>query len=223
MLALFKKQCYREMLVYLRQIRLIFNACLLFLMFIVFFPLLLPPDPQIMRSVLPAAVWMSMLLVLLLSAERMFQQDYEQGVLEQWLISSQPLSLLVMAKVSVYCLLNLLPILCLSPIIALLYSLNAWETLVIGLSLLAATPAIVFLSALAAVFGIGVNQRGALMALILLPLTLPLIIFGGAAITMALQGLSVSGYLALLTAISILAASLLPFAIAAVIRINLAD
>lgn len=211
------------MLVYLRQIRLIFNACLLFLIFMVFFPLILPPDPLMMRRVLPAAIWMTILLILLLSAERMFQQDYELGVLEQWLVSPQPLALRVLAKVLVYWLLNLLPILCLTPVIALLYSLSARETAVIGLSLLAATPALVFLSALAAVFGIGVNQRGALMALILLPLTLPLMIFGGAAITMALQGLPVSGYLALLTAISLLALSLLPFAIAAVIRISLAE
>lgn len=223
MLALFIKQLYRETLVYVRQIRLIFNACLFYFMFIVFFPLTLPPDLAIMRTVLPGVIWMAMLLVLLLSADRMFQQDYEQGVLEQWLVSGHSLSLLITAKVLVHWLLNLLPILCLCPIIALLYSLTLWEGVIVGLSLICATPALVFLSALAAVFGVGVNQRGALMALILLPLTLPVMIFGSGAINMAMQGLPVSGYLAFLMAMSVIAISLLPFAIAGVIRISLAD
>jgi heme exporter protein B len=222
-MVLFIKQFQRETLTYLRQIRLLLNACLLFLMFIVFFPLTLPPDIVIMRTVLPAVIWMAMLLVLLLSAERMFQQDYEQGILEQWLVSPHPLPLLITVKVLVYWLLNLLPILCLCPIIALLFSLSVWETVIIGLSLLCSTPALVYVSALAAVFGVGANQKGALMALILLPLTLPVMIFGSGAITMAMHGLPVAGYLALLSAISILAACLLPFAIAAVMRISLVD
>ena len=88
------------------------------------------------------------------------------------------------------------------------------------LSLLCGTPALLFLCALAAAFGVGINQKGALMALILIPLTLPVLIFGSGTLNTALQGLPVSGYLALLLAISVIAVGFLPYAIAGVIRVS---
>ena len=91
------------------------------------------------------------------------------------------------------------------------------------LSLICGTPTILFLCALAASFSTGLKQKGVLMALILLPLTIPVMIFGSAAIIAAMQGLAVQGYLALLLAISLIAAGFLPFAIAGVIRISLVD
>ena len=176
-----------------------------------------------MRTIAPGLIWMAMLLSMLLSAERMFQQDYEHGVTEQWIVSGQPLNLMISAKVTAHWLFNLLPILVLCPLIAILFSFNPWETWVLILSLLCGTPALLFLCALAAAFGVGVNQRGALMALILLPLTLPLLIFGSGTLNIAMQGLPIKGYLALLLAMSIIAVSFLPYAIAGVIRISHVD
>lgn len=218
-LSLFSKQCRRELLIQVRQIRFLVNSCLFLLIFLFMFPLSLKPELTLLRTIAPGLVWMAILLSMLLSAERLFQQDYEQGVMEQWLVSGQSLPLLVTAKVIAHWLFNLVPLLILCPVVALLFSLSAWETLVLALTIICGTPALLFLCALVAAFGVGINQRGVLMALILLPLTLPLLIFGSGTLTIAMQGLPVSGYLALLLAMSIIALGFLPYAIAGVIRI----
>ncbi|HAU1152583.1 TPA: heme exporter protein CcmB [Legionella pneumophila] len=222
-LQLFGKQFRRELLIQVRQIRYLVNSCLFFLMLLFIFPLTLRPELMLMRMFAPGLVWMAILLSMLLSLERLFQQDYEQGVLEQWLVSGQALNLLVTAKVLAHWLVSVTPLLILSPVIAILFSFNAWATYILFLSLICGTPAILFLCALAAAFSVGINQRGALMALILLPLTLPMLIFGSGTLSVAMQGLPVSGYLALLLAMSLLAVGFLPYAIAAVIRISHID
>jgi len=217
---LFQKQFKREMLIQVRQIRYLINSTLFFLMLLFIFPLTLKPELALMRTIAPGLVWIAILLSLLLSAERLFQQDYDQGVTEQWLISGESLNILVGAKIFAHWFFNLLPLLLLCPVIALLFSLSLGEMWVLMLSLMCGTPALIFLCALAAAFEVGINQRGALMALILIPLTLPLLIFGSGTLQVAMQGLPINGYLALLLAMSILAMGLLPFAIAAVIRIS---
>jgi heme exporter protein B len=218
--SLFSKQCKRELLIQVRQIRFLVNSCLFFLIFLFMFPLTLKPEITLLRTVAPGLVWMAILLSLLLSAERLFQQDYDYGVIEQWLVSGQPLAMLVIAKVIAHWLLNLLPLLILCPLVALLFSLSAWETWVLALTIICGTPALLFLCALVAAFGVGVNQKGVLMALILLPLTLPLLIFGSGTLNIAMQGLPINAYLALLTAMSIIAIGFLPYAIAGVMRIS---
>ncbi len=220
---LFVKQFKRELLIQVRQIRYLVNSCLFFLMLLFIFPLTLRPELTLMRTIAPGLIWMAILLSTLLSAERLFQQDYEHGVIEQWLVSGQSLNLIVGAKVLAHWFFNLLPILVLCPLIAILFSFSLWETWVLALSLLCGTPALFFLCALAAAFGVGINQRGALMALILLPLTLPLLIFGSGTLSIAMQDLSISGYLALLLAMSVIAAGFLPYAIAGVMRISHID
>ncbi len=223
MISIFIRQLSREILLHLRQLKLIINSCLFFLMIIVFFPLTMTPDANLLRTVAPGLVWIAMLLSLFLSAERLFQQDYDDGVIEQWLVSGYPISLLVGAKTLIHWLLNLLPMLIFCPFLAILFKLNTHETLILMLSLICGTPTILLLCALAAAFGAGFQQKGVLMALILLPLTIPVMIFGSGTLIAAMQGLPVQGYLALLLAMSIVSSTVLPFAIAGVIRINLVD
>lgn len=222
-LNLFLRQVHRELLLHVRQPRSLFYSTVFFLMITVFFPLTMTPEPALMRQVAPGLVWTAMLLAFLLASERLFQQDYEEGVLEQWLLCGESLSLMVFAKVTVHWLLNLLPMLFLCPLLAILFSLSRHELAVLILSLIAGTPAILFLCALAAAFSTGIRQKGVLMALILLPLAIPVMIFGSATLNAAMQGLAVNGYLALLVALSLLASSFLPLAINAIIRISLAD
>lgn len=221
--ALFQRQLSRELRLHLRQLRLILNACLFFLMIVVFFPLTMTPDVNLLRTIAPGLVWIAMLLAMFLSSERLFQQDYDEGVIEQWLVSSYPISLLVSAKILIHWLLNLLPMLILCPLLAILFKLSPHETLILMLSLLCGTPAILILCALAAAFSSGLQQKGVLMALILLPLTLPVMIFGSGTLTAAMQGLPIQGYIALLLAMSIVTAATLPFAVAGVIRVGLVD
>lgn len=219
----FFTQFKRELLIQVRQIRYLINSCLFYLMLLFFFPLTMRPELNLMHSIAPGLIWMAMLLSLLLSAERLFTQDYEHGVIEQWLVSGRSLTTLVSAKVLAHWLFNLIPLLILCPVVAILFSLSVWEMLILVLSLICGTPAVLFLCALAAAFGVGLRQKGALMGLILLPLTVPVLIFGSGTLTIAMQGLPVSAYLALLLAMSLLALGFLPYAVAAVIRISLVD
>ncbi len=220
---LFKRQFARECLVHARQVRMVVNACLFFFMIMVFFPLTMPPDAPLLRTILPGLVWIAVLLAMLLSSERLFQSDYDDGVIEQWLVSGYPISVFVAAKVLSQWLVTIVPILFFCPILALLFTLTMHETVVLMLSLLCGTPAILFLCALAAAFGTGLRQTGVLMALILLPLTIPVMIFGSGAILAVMQGLPAQGYLAILLAMSCLAVVFLPFAVAGVARIGFVD
>jgi len=217
---LFIRQFKRELLIQSRQIRFLVNSCLFFLMILFLFPLTLKPEVSLIRLIAPGLVWMAVLLSLLLAADRLFIQDEEQGVIEQWLVSGQPLPIFISSKILAHWLFNLLPLIILAPVIALIFSLSAWETGVLILGLLCGTPAMLFLCALSAAFGLGLNQQGTLMALILLPLTLPLLIFGSGSLTLAMQGLPIIGHLALLLAMSIGTAGLIPYAIASIIRIR---
>ena len=223
MIAMVKRHLMREWLLQIRQVRMIINSCLFFMMILIFFPLTMPSDVSLLRSLAPGLVWIAALLAFFLSSDRLFQQDYDDGVIEQWLVSGHFLSLFIAAKVLVHWVVNLLPMLIFCPVLALLFNLNAHEMLIMMVSLLCGTPAIIFLCALAAAFSTGLKQKGMVMALILMPLTIPVMIFGSGAVNAALQDLPVQGYVAIMLAISIIATSCLPFAISAVVRIGLVD
>ena len=223
MMALLIRQVMREFLMHVRQLRMTVNSCVFFFMIMVFFPLTMPPDALLLRTILPGLLWIAILLAMLLSSERLFQQDYDDGVIEQWLVSGYPVSLFVLAKVLMHWLFMLLPILLFCPMLTLLFALSAHETLIVMLSLLSGTPAIFFRCALAAAFGTGLRQKGVLMALVLLPLTILVMIFGSGAISAGMQGQGETGYLAILLALSVLSTGLLPFAVAGVARIGFVD
>lgn len=218
---LFRRQLSRELVLQRRQVRYLLNTSLFFLMVVFFFPLTLSPDVHFLRTVAPGLVWIGMLFALFLSSERLFQQDYEDGVIEQWLVSGYPISLYVGAKILIHWLINLIPLLILSPILAIFFSLTPHETFVLMLSIFFGSSSILLLCAMAAACCTGLQQKGILMPLILLPLTIPIMIFGSSTLTASMEGLPFMGYLALLLAMTMLSAALLPFAIGAIIAVNL--
>jgi heme exporter protein B len=220
--GVFKQQWHRDRLVQLRQPRLIVNSLLFFIMIIVFFPLTMPPNSHLLRQIAPGLVWMATLLSALMASERLYQQDYDCGIIEQWLLSGYSLALLVTAKLIVQWLITIIPLMVFCPILALLFGMSGYEVSVLALSLIVGTPTLLCLCALAAAFSLGMQQKGVFMALILLPLAIPVMIFGSGTVMAAMQGLPVSGHLALLTSLSLVSVCFLPFAIAAIIR-SLAD
>ncbi|MCA0403985.1 MAG: heme exporter protein CcmB [Proteobacteria bacterium] len=222
-LTLFSLQLKREWLLQVRDPKIILQAALFFIMITVFFPLSLPADNVLLAAVTPGIIWIAMLLSMLLSAVYFFQQDYEDGIIEQWIISPYSLTVYVIAKLLVHWLLNLVPLLIFCPLLALLFNLNVEQTAILICTVLIGSPAILFLCGLASAFNAGIQQKGILMALILLPLTIPIMVFGSGILTLAMQQLPFYGNLAILAAISLLALSFLPLAIAAVLRINLSD
>jgi heme exporter protein B len=222
-LTCFGRQFKREFLVNIRQPRLLINSSLFFVMMTVFFPLTLPANAVIIRQVAPGLIWMAVLLAMLLASERLFQQDYEEGIIEQWLTSGFSLGLIVSAKLLLHWLLTIVPLLLFSPFLALLFGFSAREVMILAVSLITGTPAILYICALAAAFSTSMKHKGIFMALILLPLTVPIMIFGSSLLSATIDSEQVLGHLALLLALSIISISFLPFAISSIIRISLAD
>lgn len=220
---IFRQQFYRNFLINIRQPRLIANTCLFFIMIIVFFPLSLAPDNNLLKQVVPGLIWMTILLSSLLASERLFQQDYEDGVIEQWLIAGNDLTLIVFTKVLLQWLLIIVPIIIICPLLGLIFDFSLTELIVLIMSLFLGSPAILFLCALATAFSTGQQQKGILMALVLLPLAIPIMIFGSATLLATFQHQGVLGYFAILFAFSLICISFLPFAISAVIRISLVE
>ncbi len=217
-LGLIKKQIRREWLMHVRDWRSVFNASCFFLLVCVFFPLTMPADVQLLRVIAPGLIWIAMLLALFLSAERLFHPDDEEGIIEQWMVSGYPVSLLVFAKLLVHWAFHTLPIIFFSPFLMILFRLTTTETLAVLLSLIFGSPAILALCAVAIAFGVGLKQKSVLMGLVVFPLTVPVMILGSSSIGLVMDGMSVNGSLALLLALSCLAIGLLPFAIAEILR-----
>lgn len=215
---LWKRQCKREWLLQRRQVRASLNASVFFLMMLIFIPLSMPADPVLLRLMVPGLIWVAMLLALFLASERLFQQDFDDGVIEQWAVSGYPMSTFVSAKLIIHWLATLLPMLFLCPVLGVIFSLNVYETSLLAIILLAGTPGIFSLCGLASAFGLGLQQRGMLMALILIPLAIPIMIFGSAAMTAVMEGNAISGHLALLCALSLIGVGGMPFAMGGVIR-----
>lgn len=212
------QQIRREWMIQMRQKKSWLNSLLFFAMIVFFFPMTLPADPQLDRIIVPGVIWITLLLANLLAAERLFQVEHDEGILDLWLTSGQPLTLFVIAKIGVHWVLTLFPILMLLPIVAVLFHMNPSVTAVLGLSLLCGTLPILLLSGLAAAYGTVLPQKGILMGLIILPLILPILILGAATTTAAAAFLPVGGYLAYLTALSCFSLATIPFAITSVLK-----
>ncbi len=213
----------REVLLQWRTLRSVINASLFFVMVLLLFPLGFEANVSLLQKVLPGLVWIAALFAFFLSAEGVFQEEYEVGVLEQWLISSKPLHTRIRVKLLVHWLTHILPLLLLCCVVAIVFDLRLNQMGVLMLSLTCGTPTLYMLCAFSAAFGLGLKNQGLFTALIVLPLTLPVMIFGGGVLTSVMQNISVSGHLALLLAIAILAVFGIPYAISAVIRVGVAD
>lgn len=211
----------RELRVALRNNAEIFNPMWFFLIVIILFPLAIGPEPQLLLRIASGVVWVAALLASLLAMDRLFRDDYQDGSLEQLTLLPLPLPLVVLAKVVVHWTVSGLPLLLLSPLAALLFGLSFREWSVMALTLLLSTPTLSFLGAIGAGLTVGLRRSGVLLSLLVLPLTVPLLIFATAAIEAAMMQLPVGGYLAILGAFLAGSATLCPFATAAALRVGL--
>ncbi len=184
------------------------------------FPLATTPDLAQLREISGGVVWVAALLASLLALESLFRSDVEDGTMEQWVLSGQPLGWLLLAKVASHWVLTGLPLVVISPVVgtALGLPFDAWGTLV--LSLLLGTATLSILGGIGAALTVGVRRGSVLLSLLVLPLAMPLLIFGSRAVGMVMDGDSPSGPLQLLAAIFFLTLSLGPVAMSAAIRIS---
>ena len=211
----------RELQIAMRKQAEILNPLWFFLIVITLFPLVIGPDPKLLSRIAPGVAWVAALLSALLSFERLFRDDFIDGSLEQIMLTSQPLVLTALAKVLAHWLLTGLPLILLSPIAALLLSLeiSIWWALV--LTLLLGTPVLSCLGAIGVALTVGLRKGGVLLSLLVVPLFIPVLIFSASVLDAAGLNLPYGGQLAILGAILAAVVTLSPFAIATALRISL--
>jgi heme exporter protein B len=184
------------------------------------FPLAVSPSLDELRRIAPGVVWVAAILASLLALESLFRPDVEDGTMEQWTLSGQPLSLMLLAKTLTHWVLAGLPIVVLAPFVgyALGMSHEAWPVLIASLAL--GTGSLSMLGAIGAALTVGVRRGSVLLALLVLPLEVPILIFGARAVDLAMHGESAAGPLNLLAAALVLFISLGPMAMAAAMRVS---
>ena len=211
----------RELQIAMRKQAEILNPLWFFLIVITLFPLVIGPDPKLLSRIAPGVAWVAALLSALLSFERLFRDDFIDGSLEQLMLTPQPLMLTALAKVLAHWLLTGLPLILLSPVAALLLSLERaiWWALV--LTLLLGTPVLSCLGAIGVAITVGLRKGGVLLSLLVVPLFIPVLIFSASVLDAAALNLPYGGQLGILGAILAAVVTLSPFAIATALRISL--
>ncbi|MGH8399458.1 MAG: heme exporter protein CcmB [Gammaproteobacteria bacterium] len=192
-----------------------------FIMVTALFPLGLDPEPALLRTLAPGVIWVAALLAGLIGLESLFKSDYEDGALELMVLSPVPLELVALIRVLTHWLITGLPLVILAPLMGMLLSFpaSAMDTLLAGLLL--GTPVLSLLGAVGAALTVGLRRSGMLLPLLILPLAVPVLIFGARSAAMAVAGDDVSGPLYLLGAMLALTLTLAPFAIAGGLRVSL--
>ncbi|PCJ35025.1 MAG: heme exporter protein CcmB [Moraxellaceae bacterium] len=178
------------------------------------------PEPSILIRIGPGVLWIAALLSTLLSVDSLFRQDYDDGSLESLLLSPQPLFILVLGKIMAHWCITAVPLILVSPLLGGMLFLDADTLLVLVCTLLLGTPVLSMISAIGAALTVGLRKGGVLIAVIALPLYVPVLIFGTSAVEAASLSLAYSGQLAYLAALAIFSITLAPFAIAAGLRIS---
>ncbi len=196
------------------------NPLLFFIVVVALFPLGVGPSPATLSIIAPGVIWVSALLAVLLSLGSLFETDFADGTLEQLLLSGQSLALIVLGKVLVHWFLSGLPLLLISPLLALLLALPTDAIPVLMLSLLIGTLTLSLIGAIGAGLTLGLNQAGVLLSLLVLPLSVPVLIFGSAAVTAAAADFGAGSQLAIMTGLLLFALSIGPLTTAAAVRIG---
>ena len=196
-------------------------AMIFFVMVVSLFPLGIGPEPVLLKKIAPGVLWVAALLATLLGLPRLFAADHLDGTLEQMALSPQPLGLLVSGKILAHWLSCGLPLVLLAPLLGLQFDLEASALGVLTVALLLGTPLLSLIGAIGAALTLGVRGGGVLLALLVLPLYIPALIFGAGAVEAHIAGLDVGGHLSLLAAMLALATFFAPWATTAALRIAL--
>ena len=197
------------------------NPLLFFVLVTSLFPLGIGADPKLLQAVGPGVIWVAALLAALLSLEGIFRSEFEDGTLEQFLLSSHPVSVLVLAKVLAHWLITGLPLLVISPLLGVLLGLPVDAIVILLITLALGTPVLSLIGAVGVALTVGLRKGGMILSLLVLPLYVPLLIFAANAVDTAAAGLPVTAHLSLISALLVLSLSLSPLATAAALRISL--
>ncbi|WP_052365226.1 heme exporter protein CcmB [Halotalea alkalilenta] len=212
----------RELSLRFRRRQDLAGPMLFFALTVTLFPLGLGPDPAVLGALAPGLLWVAALLAVLLSLDGLFRADYDDGTLEQLLLSAQPVALLVLAKVIAHWAVTGLVLSLFAPLFGAMLALPAqhWWALAATLALGSATLSLI--GAIGAALTVGLKRGGVLLSLLVLPLYTPVLIFGAGAAQLALEGVAIGPQLALLGAMLAAALGLAPWATAAALRLSVA-
>lgn len=191
---------------------------LFFVLTAMLFPFGVGPEPNLLTRIAPGVVWVTALLSVLLSLERIFLADYEDGALELMVLSPVPLAVVVLAKTAAHWVTTGLPLLVAAPLIGIMYGLPADGYPVLLAAMALGTPTLSLIGAVGAALTIGAKRGGVLIPLLVLPLYIPVLIFGVSAVDAVLAGLSARPHLLLLGALLLAALPLAPWAAAGAVR-----
>ena len=197
------------------------QALAFFVIVVSLFPLAIGPETALLKRVAPGVVWVCALLAVMLTLPRVFQSDHLDGTLEQLALSPYPLPLLCAGKMISHWITTGLPLAAVAPVLGLQFGLDGRELMVIVTGLLLGTPILTMLGAIGAALVLGVRGGSILMALLVLPLYIPVLIFGAGAAEASMAGIDVSANLSLLAAMLLLGLVTTPFAAAAAVKISL--
>jgi heme exporter protein B len=221
MFAALRYVIQRDLTLVMRHRSDVLTIVFFFIIVVTLFPLGVGPDSELLKAMAAGVVWVAALLASMLSLSRLFSDDYMDGTLEQLLLVPQPLALLVLGKVLAHWLISGLPLALMSPLLGLQFGLEGEALTMLVLTLLLGTPVLSLVGAIGAALTLGLRGGGVLVSLLVLPLYIPVLIFGAGAVDASVSGLGAEGHLSLLGAILILAFLLAPWASAAALRISI--
>lgn len=211
----------RDLVLAMRRRADVLTTLIFFVMVVSLFPLGVGPETDMLRKMAPGVLWVSALLASMLSLGRLFSADYLDGTLEQMLLAPQSLSVLVLGKMVAHWMVSGLPLVLMTPVLGLQFDMPLKAVGVLMLSLLLGTPVLSMIGAIGAALTLGLRGGGVLLSLLVLPLCIPVLIFGTGAVGAATSGLDFSSHLSLLGALLVLAAVFTPWVAAQALRISM--
>ncbi len=211
----------RDLMLAYRHRNEIFNPLFFFILVVTLFPLGTNPEKELLITMAPGVIWVAALLAAMLSLDGLFRADYEDGTLEQILISPHPISLLVLAKVLAHWLVTGFPMILLAPLLGVFMYLPGDGISTLMLTLALGTPILSLVGAIGMALTVGLRRGGMLLALLVLPLYIPVLIFAANTVDANLAGMAIKGQIYFLSAMLVLAITLAPVATAAALRISL--
>lgn len=209
-----------DIVVTMRQAFSWLTPLIFFVMVVSFFPLALGPDMALLSKIAPGIIWVAALLAILLSINNLFRVDFDSGYLDLLRLSPHSLTLLVLCKIISHWMTHALPLILISPLLGLLLNLNEHEMMSLIITLLLGTPVLSLLGAVGAALVVGIRGSGLLLPILIMPLYIPVLIFGTSAMGAASLGQSVSGYFAVLGALLLLSLGFAPLLTAIALRIE---
>jgi heme exporter protein B len=211
----------RDLLLAMRRRSDVLTTLFFFVIVVSLFPLSVGPEMNMLRTMAPGVVWVAALLASMLSLGRMFSSDYQDGTLEQMLISPHSLSILVLGKAFAHWLVSGVPLVLMAPVLGIQYDLSVEALLVLTASLLLGTPVLSLIGGIGAALTLGLRGGGVLVSLLVLPLYIPVLIFGSGAVEASAAGLGYDAHFSLLGAFFLVSLVLAPWAIASSLRISM--